>query len=260
MRKLSDEDVHEICKLICEGKYKLVEISKKFHVSKGMINKIKSGISYPEISCMYPIEYKSQVLKDEATIHRICKLLEAGCYTDEDISVLVGVPARTITRVRLGYTYRDISSQYSLPAINKIRRHLHSDVVVEICEMIKNGCPRDYIADRFNVSSSTIAKIASGKTYKQITSKYDFGKSNRVLQHGNRKLSDSDLIKIKNMIKQGHGNREISKIFNVSESLISFIRHGERHDNVTHIKEYHDGRGVYTRSKIKRKDSDNNGK
>ena len=62
------------------------------------------------------------------------------------------------------------------------------------------------------------------------------------------------------MIKQGHGNREISKIFNVSESLISFIRHGERHDNVTHIKEYHDGRGIYTRSKIKRKDIDNNGK
>lgn len=119
---------------------------------------------------------------------------------------------------------------------NKGENHPQSKLTNEIALKIKSiSMTNDYkignvtqkdIGNKFNLSVYIISKILRGKTWTHVkldnwipVKTSSFGKKN-----GQSKLSNKKIIQIKMLFKLGFKNVEITKIFGVSQSLISAIK------------------------------------
>lgn len=75
--KFTNDQVHEICKLMEEG-LRNIEIIEKLGVPKTLLKNIRNGSSWESIKSQYNIPKRSRIFSEE-TVRWICKKLEEGC-------------------------------------------------------------------------------------------------------------------------------------------------------------------------------------
>ena len=122
-KSLNTQQVHEICKLIEEGKGP-TEIGKMYGVCEGTIMKIKDGRIWGTVSKDYDFskwsEKKSGTKLNGEKVHEICKVLLENKYNTDEIGEMFGVSRTTVNDILCGRTWNQIGCQYDFS--NVVRR------------------------------------------------------------------------------------------------------------------------------------------
>ena len=117
----------------------------------------------------------------EEQIHHVCKLLEDPKIKARDISFTTGVSLSIVNDISTRRSWVRISSQYNIPS-NRIRygeliygnRHT-KDQIHQVCKMLEDPRAKaEDISSVTGVSSSAVHGISLGKTWRHISSKYEF--------------------------------------------------------------------------------------
>jgi len=149
------------------------------------------------------------------------------------------------TKNKLAVSFKNKGNKYyknkshSLDTKNKIskknqndnngRAIFTNDVVLEIKKLAAlNGYSIKSLVEKYNSNFGTISGIVNIRTYKTIGSEY-----NTLLLENYKKrkikLTQTDIIQIRQLILQNKTNKEIATLFNVNSSVISKIRNNQAH-------------------------------
>lgn len=121
----TEKQVHAVCKMLEEGKGQK-EISETLNVAISLINSIKFSGKWKYISSQYNIDSTNKLPKRKKDgspnsakltingVENICKLMMKN-ISDKDIAKLYNVSKGTISDIRLGTSWRNITSKYKLP-------------------------------------------------------------------------------------------------------------------------------------------------
>lgn len=109
--------------------------------------------------------------------------------------------------------------------------------IPQIQDLLKAGRGLQEIADLFKVEKTAIRSISSGRTWHHLTG---WNKRTNVAKgtpkgsgHGMSKLTESDVLTIRDLINEGLCNFDISTQFLVSKDMISKIRCGKNWKHIT---------------------------
>lgn len=106
---------------------------------------------------------------------------------------------------------------------------LTPDVVNQICTLLELNRPVSEICNITNVPRYKINDIKFGKNYKDISSGY-----NIVTEEANY-LPDNVAHEICKLLAQKYSIDEISRITNTSKTIISAIKFGKSHTNISNL-------------------------
>lgn len=108
-RKLTEEDVKEIKNLLKKGQLSQKKISEKYGVSKTHISQIKRGIMWDNVGeDVSDINCNAKVLNEEK-VREIKILLKENKSSQKEIAEMYGVQQVTISKIKLGKTWRHVS-------------------------------------------------------------------------------------------------------------------------------------------------------
>lgn len=117
----------------------------------------------------------------------ICKLLEENKLSMREIAEIIGCNKTIVKNIIAKKAWVEISEKYNIDAydvkesVNGNRR-IRRPVAIKICEDISSGYySMREIADKYNVSYSTVNSIKQHKSWDSITYLYDF--SNYLKNH-----------------------------------------------------------------------------
>lgn len=123
--KITNNQAHEICRLLEKNKLGTREIAEKVGVSFSIVSNIKHGKAWKDISSLYNIENhkvkskpviknkksKSEVIS-EKTAKEICSYLQNSDLTIDEISDLFNVKPSKVKAIFYGNSWKNISSEY----------------------------------------------------------------------------------------------------------------------------------------------------
>ena len=117
----TEEQIHEVCRLLSENNLSRAEINKVTGVSLSIIKGILDHKKWKHISKFYNIDGYNKVSVNtgstpkatEEQIHEVCRLLQLGNYTANQIFHLTGVSEYTIHDIKGHKTWIRISKQYN---------------------------------------------------------------------------------------------------------------------------------------------------
>lgn len=174
--RLTESDVHEICKLLERG-LSYNEIINMLDISIYMIKDIKLGKTWKHISSQYNINiphYTRHIITDEL-VHSICKELQDTDLTLNQIAQKYNVSRSTVTNIKCGKLHTNISKNYNT---NNNRRYNNistpDNIVNAICKDLQDGMKTTHIAKKYNICPTIISNIKRHKTYKYISKYYKF--------------------------------------------------------------------------------------
>lgn len=108
----------------------------------------------------------------DAIVHQVCKLLDDGSR-NKDISTLLGIPTETVSQIRAGIVYGDISDEYDFTKI-PTKNRISESKVLGICLELSQGASVNKVRLKFSVSHLTVKSIKQRKTYTYISNNYDW--------------------------------------------------------------------------------------
>lgn len=187
---LSDEQVHQICKLLeqdASSTYILNKLGLEVNENnKKLIGGIRRGENYTYISSKYNMKQcKIKKFTDEQ-VHEICKLLEKKVSFGEILEILGLENNRTlrknISSINTGEAYRYISCNYNINTDYSV--DFDDNVVHTICELLEEGLSTKDILTRLKMditdnNRERINCIRRGDTYTNISSQYNIKKFKR---------------------------------------------------------------------------------
>lgn len=112
-RKLDSKQVHEICKLLEEGKYFTTEIAKMYNTSYVNVRDIRDGKIWKEIGKNYNMKPKSRKFTKEK-VREICKVLESGKYYDTEIAKMYNTTPTFLYSLRNNLIHTDITKDFDM--------------------------------------------------------------------------------------------------------------------------------------------------
>ncbi len=186
----------------------------------------------------------------DETVHRICELLESNIHI-KDISMDLGYynykdicrSNRRITDILNGVYYTDISKDYDFSRYIKYQGRKMSewdrdDRIHEVCKLLS---PDHDLSDLdisrlTKVPATTVRYIRLGKNGKwsrRISDLYDIDSRVRKSGYFELKLDRNDIMGIRKLFKKNILNKDIAKIYDVSEETIRRIKVGKAYTNIT---------------------------
>ena len=181
--KYSENVIHQICKLLEEGKMKQCEIADLLHVPKGLVSEIKQKKSWVLISSQYNIKPPEHGKPHNAKytdkeIHQICKMLESRNYSYQDIMRIMNVNKVIISGIKNKGAWKHISDQYDIP--KPYSRDMKNDkflkpenVIHQICKLLEEGKMKQCeIAKQLQVNEKYVSAVKHGKVATNISCQY----------------------------------------------------------------------------------------
>ena len=233
-------DIRKMCELleqnlpsndICE--HLNVTDKKERRELFNLLTTIRRGDLHKDISSQYKIDKRfptTQTRKlSSEQVHTICELLQDG-FLDKKIAELTGLKLHYIRSIKDGHGYKEISSQYDFSKYYILNTYgtLSYEQVVEICELLDSGVNIHEISNKLNISLHIIKNIRRGETYTNITKNYNFYKN-----YNSFRVSKEKIHEVCQLIDKNLKNVEISKLSGVSLGIISSIRNGKYHIDIS---------------------------
>lgn len=105
--------------------------------------------------------------------HKICDMLERGSR-NKDICEALGVTPATVSAIKGGKEYKDISCEYNFRKIPSANR-ISEEKVFGICEALQDGkLSVSKIRLMYKVAPKTVKSIKERKTYTYISDSYEW--------------------------------------------------------------------------------------
>ena len=220
---LTEEQVHEICRLMEQGVSNM-EISEKYSVDPSTISNIRCCKSHTDITQDYKLETQLCGLSNEK-IHRICELLEKG-YTISDVAIMEDVSYCTISQIRSGRLYPEISEKYDI--LHQEKEFNELNTIHKICKMIEDGEKNIDIVRECGVPKHIVTEIKCRRIHREISNHYNFPDATKQ----RRRISDEKLHKACQLIDEGKSTNDIIKEVRISVSTIGRIRETDMYDDI----------------------------
>ncbi len=219
-RIVSDDKIHEVCKLIQDGK-RNTDISKITGCSGVLISYIRHGKRHTNISRDYNLKCNADA-KSEDKIREICQLLQDGKSSTE-ISKIVGFNPSYISLIRNKRRYQNISKDYIITPKLKIPT---TDKIHEVCKLIQDGNKNADIVRLTGCCRTTISSIRHGKRYKNISKDY-------IMRNEPNAYNEKEIRQICQLIQDGKKDKEISLVVGYSVNRIYQIRQGKSYKYIS---------------------------
>lgn len=175
-------------------------------------------------------------------IDRVCQLMsnEHGKLRPAEAARRVGIPAEAAVRYRAGMR-PDISGKYTYPEHGQYRRiKLTDDEVHEICKLFVEGkLSNAQIGKQFGYSPETIRDIRERRTWRDLSSQYEFSSDNPTTRksvkgiHHAATISEEDVVRIYDMLHRGIPPKEVSLLTGISYFIVKKIRYKVRWRELT---------------------------
>lgn len=216
----------------------MIEIGKKYNVSRIMISKINRGTAFcSPNNLQYPIRNEDVSRKmggyynkkiNEETLSNIIKDLKEDKLSIKKIAKKYNVSRDTISDINNGHSYVNKKLTYPIRKLKYIsNRTLLPEQVKEVYNLLKNtNLTIKEISKKFSISDSAISNINKGITYFNDEISYPI-RSFDASTH-NRKLTDEQVDEIIDKLKNTKiSQREIGRMFNTTHNTIGKINKGE---------------------------------
>lgn len=185
---------------------------------------------------LIPNKNKSCKKTDKETVHKICKILE----TNPDKSLVqiakdLNVSRHVVMGIFHKESFTDISKKYNIDNYTPTSVHpnygdangktiIPDSDIHEICKMIDSGkySLRD-ISDITDIDYQTIRNVYYGTCRKNISSLYNFSKSDAHVLYQKRLCK---VIEICNLLDSGFNTKQVSELTDMPRSMIRNIYSG----------------------------------
>lgn len=180
-RKLNEEMVKEIKKLIYEEKLSDSEVAKMYNTKRETINSIRLGKIWSHVKTEHDdiiSEKKFENLSLDNVV-QIKKLIATTEITNKELAQKYKVDASSISNIKTLKSYIEIASEYNdtLFEKNKTKKNpnkLTSEQVSEIKKRLAmEEVPNKELADIYKVDRSAISNIKLLKVYKDVAPEYN---------------------------------------------------------------------------------------
>lgn len=164
---------------------------------------------------------------NEDQVREICELIQSGKYYDTEIAKMYNVSYANISDIHKGKLWKNISREYDLSA--KKYLSVSPQDVEEICKLLETGKYfTTEIAEMYNTTHTCISDIKNGKTWKEISCKYD------IKDTKPRKFTKDQVREICELIQTGkYIDADIARMYNTSTYFIYSLRNGIVHKDIT---------------------------
>lgn len=121
-----------------------------------------------------------QHIYTDQQIHDVCRMLEENTLSKVQIWELTGIPPYTITAIQTGRKWKHISSSYNIAytveAVNTGSTPHYTEADIElVCQYLESGeLTLREIANVTKVSFNVVCDVKRHRTWRRISSKYDF--------------------------------------------------------------------------------------
>jgi len=172
-------------------------------------------------------------------VDETCRLMQEG-HRPAEAARMVGIPAEAAVRFRAGQR-ADISGKYEYPEHGQYRRtKLTDDEVHEICKLFVEGkLSNAQIGKQFGYSPETIRDIRERRTWRDLSSQYEFSSDNPTTRksvkgiHHAATISEEDVVRIYDMLHRGIPPKEVSLLTGISYFIVKKIRYKVRWRELT---------------------------
>lgn len=142
--KLTEEEVHKICKLLENIELTIDDIANITGINKFQIRRLSQKKSFGNILKMYNLpksrnrsgELNNSSIYTESDIKRVCDLIMENKYSFREISEITGVSKDAVYDLYRHKSWRNISDQYQFPENRnyKIRTHprKHIQTIIDL--------------------------------------------------------------------------------------------------------------------------------
>ena len=105
--------------------------------------------------------------------------------------------------------------------------------IINLIEDLKTGeYSYGQLSKKHNISYDIVASVAGHASWKYLTDGIEFPKGNKSTRE-NVKLTETDVVKIVELLQEGYTNNEIAEVFSVNVHTISDIRNHKTWKNFT---------------------------
>lgn len=178
--KLNQEKLNELIKDLIDNTIFIKDLAKKYNLSAEAISCINQGKRYYNENLTYPLRkdtrFTSEQMKgitgvdkgsskfSQEEIEEIVELIRDSSLSFEEIAEKFNCSSSTISHINNGKHYPNVSYTYPIRKKKKTTTKLSQENLNKICELIQNtNISFAQIARDFNLSSSTVGRINSGK-------------------------------------------------------------------------------------------------
>ena len=188
----TNDQIHEVCKLICEGKGN-TEIEKLTNVSRDAVDNIRARRQWKHIGDQYDFEsvkwYPGKRVSEEDA-RKICELLQEGFTAPQIREKLPHVTLNSIYKLKSGSSSSGVTSQYDLHPRKSPNKITDDEIIHQICKLLASGLNPAAIHKLYpDCSIASIYNTLYGVAHKEIASQYKFPDT-----YKRSRLSDSELL------------------------------------------------------------------
>lgn len=157
----------------------LKDISNKYKVDCSQVSKINQGKIYFVKNEKYPLRNKRFTDLDDETVDKIIEDIINSDLCLSDIAAKYNISRTRISGINQGAHYIKDGLNYPLrddtdKRSKSLKKFIDLDIIKEIHELLSSGCSIKRIADKYNVSTTTICNINSGRCKKYILNEYKY--------------------------------------------------------------------------------------
>lgn len=159
-------------------------------------------------------------------VHEICRRLENG-ESNVDIGRSMNVNPSTISGIKSGGIYSQISSQYNIPPCKPVSKPMSNEQVHEICRRLENGERVIDIANSMNIPRTNVNGIKCRGNYSQISSQYN------IPEPINNVTPIETIHEICRQLENGLSNADIGRNLNINSGIVCNIRNGNTFKDIS---------------------------
>ena len=155
------------------------DISNKYKVDYSQVSNINQGKIYFVKNEKYPLRNKKLTDLDDKTVNKIIDDIINSDLCLSDIATKYNISRTRISGINQGTYYVKDNLNYPLrkdtdKRSKSLKKFIDLDVIKEIHELLNSDCSIKSIADKYNISTTTICNINSGKCKKYILNEYKY--------------------------------------------------------------------------------------
>lgn len=169
---LSEEKVIEILECLESGDRSFKEVAKMTGVSRNVVSRIYHGKHWNNFLDNYDLtnsHTKSNRVSIE-TVHEICRMLQSGKYTQNEIKRKLHISSGTVNDIYRGRIFTYISKDYDFSNVPKCMNNYQK--IVDICQNLQDGLSDGEVANKVNCSKSLVNMIKLRKIHTDISKDY----------------------------------------------------------------------------------------
>ena len=151
----------------------LKDIATKYNIDCSQVSKINQGKIYYVYGEEYPLRKKRKTDMDNCLVDMVIEDIKHSNLSLSEIAVKYNISRVRVTNINQGVYYHRDSIHYPLreegdPRNKSLKKFLDRDEIKSINDLLKTNMSINEIANRFDVSKTTIYNINSGKCKKYI--------------------------------------------------------------------------------------------